>query len=148
MQPGRTGRTRETATVAGLCEAARGVDDTERLAGLIGAPLAALIAMMVVSALVVNDPAPRLRSGALDPVHVSVSLYVALGAVLVLLSLVMLGMAIWHKRLGMAIPMVLYGLGLFNLRYWGFGVPYLLAGSWLLVRAYQYQKDLRALAAG
>jgi hypothetical protein len=40
--------------------------------------------------------------------------------------------------------MALYGLSLFNLPpYWGFGIPYILAGAWLLVRAYRLQRDLR-----
>jgi len=38
----------------------------------------------------------------------------------------------------------LYGLSLFNLPpYWGFGFPYILAGAWLLVRAYRLQRDLK-----
>jgi hypothetical protein len=31
----------------------------------------------------------------------------------------------------------------FNLHYWGFGVPFILGGAWLLVRAYRLQRDLR-----
>ena len=39
--------------------------------------------------------------------------------------------------------MALYGLAVFNLHYWGFGVPFILVGAWLLVRAYRLQRDLR-----
>ena len=39
--------------------------------------------------------------------------------------------------------MALYGLAVFNLHYWGFGVPFILAGAWLLVRAYRLQRDLQ-----
>ena len=43
--------------------------------------------------------------------------------------------------------MALYGLSIFNLHYWGFGVPFLLFGSWYLVRAYRLQQKLK-LAQG
>ena len=40
--------------------------------------------------------------------------------------------------------MALYGLSIFNLHYWGFGIPFLLFGSWYLVRAYRLQQKLQA----
>ena len=49
----------------------------------------------------------------------------------------------------MGIALCLYGLAVFNLHYWGFGVPFLMAGAWYLVRAYRLQQELkRAEAAG
>jgi hypothetical protein len=33
-------------------------------------------------------------------------------------------------------------LAIFNLHYWGFGLPFILAGAWYLVRAYRLQRDL------
>ena len=48
-----------------------------------------------------------------------------------------------RKRLFLGISMALYGLAVFNLHYWGFGVPFLLLGAWLLVRAYRLQRDLK-----
>ena len=39
--------------------------------------------------------------------------------------------------------MALYGLAVFNLHYWGFGIPFILAGAWYLVRAYRLQRDLK-----
>jgi hypothetical protein len=43
--------------------------------------------------------------------------------------------------------MALFGLGIFNLRYWGFGIPFLLGGSWYLVRAWRLNSKLK-LAGG
>ena len=43
--------------------------------------------------------------------------------------------------------MALFGLASFNLHYWGFGVPFMLFGAWLLVRAWRLQSSLK-LAAG
>jgi hypothetical protein len=39
--------------------------------------------------------------------------------------------------------MALYGLAIFNLHYWGFGIPYILAGAWLLIQSYRLQRDLK-----
>jgi hypothetical protein len=39
--------------------------------------------------------------------------------------------------------MALYGLSIFNLHFWGFGIPFILAGAWLLVRAYRFQQKLK-----
>ena len=47
----------------------------------------------------------------------------------------------------MGIVLALFGLGIFNLHYWGFGVPFIMAGAWLLVRAYRLQQKLK-LAGG
>jgi hypothetical protein len=42
--------------------------------------------------------------------------------------------------------MALYGLAVFNLRYWGFGVPFVMVGAWYLVRAYRLQQELKRTA--
>jgi hypothetical protein len=42
----------------------------------------------------------------------------------------------------------LYGLAVFNLHYWGFGVPFLLVGAWYLVRAYRFQQELKKTEVG
>ena len=47
------------------------------------------------------------------------------------LALLMLVTAWWRKRLFLGITMALYGLAIFNLHYWGFGIPYILAAAWL-----------------
>ena len=49
----------------------------------------------------------------------------------------MLATAWWRKRLYLGIVMALYGLTVFNLHYWGFGIPYLLCAGWWIVRAYR-----------
>ena len=59
------------------------------------------------------------------------------------LAAVMLVSAYFRKRLFLGIAMALYGLAIFNLHYWGFGVPFIMVGAWLLVRAYRAQRDLR-----
>ena len=41
------------------------------------------------------------------------------------------------------ILLALYGLAVFNLHYWGFGVPFLMAGAWYLVRAYRLNQELK-----
>ncbi len=51
------------------------MDDKERLIGLIVAPIAAAIAIMVTGALIGNDPAARLADGAVNTRHVNPSLY-------------------------------------------------------------------------
>jgi len=63
------------------------------------------------------------------------------------LALIALACAWFRKRLFLGIVLALYGLSVFNLHYWGFGVPFLLIGSWYLVRAYRIQQKLK-LAQG
>jgi hypothetical protein len=131
-----------------LEEAVRTADDKERLTGVLMAPFAAAIGLLIIDAEIANDPPARLRSGALDKAHVSVGLYHELLIVLLGVSLVMLVVALLRKRLYLGIVMALYGLAVFNLHYWGFGIPYLLAGSWLLVRSYRLQRDLKEATSG
>ena len=59
------------------------------------------------------------------------------------LALLMLGAAWFRKRLLLGIAMALYGLSIFNLHYWGFGFPFILAGAWYLVRAYRLSEKLK-----
>jgi hypothetical protein len=118
-------------------------DDKERLIGLLAGPFAAIIGIMVISALITNDPAALLRNGQPNKLHVNVSLYHDLLFVLLGLSVAMVAAAWFRKRMFLAIVMALYGLAVFNLHYWGFGVPFIMVGAWLLVRAYRLQKDLK-----
>ena len=37
--------------------------------------------------------------------------------------------------------MALYGLSIFNLHYWGFGLPFIMVGAWYLVRAYRLSRE-------
>ncbi|MGH9100941.1 MAG: hypothetical protein ACRDV8_12025, partial [Acidimicrobiales bacterium] len=135
--------TAEPRTVEELENAARFADDKERLIGLLAAPVAAAIALLVYGALVANDPTAHLRDGLASSKHVPQSLYGDLVGVLVVLAVAMLAAAWFRKRLFLGCAMALYGLAIFNLHYWGFGVPYVLFGAWLLVRAYRAQRDFR-----
>ena len=54
---------REQRSVADLEAAAKSADDKERLIGLIAAPCAAAISILVITALVTNDPPHYLKNG-------------------------------------------------------------------------------------
>ena len=123
-------------------------DDKERLIGLIAAPLAALIGLLITGSLIDRDPPARLKDGAINSLHVNVSIYHDLTLALLGLSVVILFTAWYRKRLFLGIALALYGLAVFNLHFWGFGVPFLLAGAWYLVRAYRYQRELREATEG
>jgi hypothetical protein len=112
-------------------------DDKERAVGLLAAPVSGAITVLVTSALISNDPpAPR-------PHHVPVAVYHELEIALLVLSLAMVVLALWRHRLLLGVVMALFGLALFNMHYWGFGIPYLIAGSWYLVRSYRMQREWR-----
>ena len=134
-------------SVEELEAAGKTADDKERAIGLVAAPLAAAIGFLIVHALVANDPAQHLKNGALNRLYVNPSTYDELFVVLLVLSLLMLTMALLRKRLFLGMATALYGLAIFNLHYWGFGIPFVLAGAWYLVRAYRLQRDLK-LAKG
>jgi hypothetical protein len=129
-------------------DAERYADDRERFLGLVAAPLAAAIGFLIANYLVDHDPATYLKNGLPNPAHASVSTYHTLELVLLALALAMLGCAWYRKRLFLGMSMALYGLGVFNLHYWGFGVPFLLGGAWLLVHAYRAHQAVRAATGG
>ena len=118
-------------TVEELEEAVAHADDKERLIGLAAAPLAGLIAILVVSTLGSKSAKPT------STVDSSLTL------VLFGLAFIMLGSAWFRKRMFLGVACALYGLSIFNLHYWGFGVPFLLIGSWYLVRAYRLSQKLK-----
>jgi len=111
-------------------------DDKERLVGLIAAPLAGAIGLLVAQSMAAHGTTKAASSTSQ-----------LLAVSLLVLSAVMLASAWWRKRLYLGIAMALYGLSIFNLHFWGFGIPYLLFGSWYLVRAYRLQQKLK-LAKG
>ncbi len=123
-------------TVQELEELSRGLDDKERLIGLAAAPLAGIIAILVVSSYG--------SKGATHATSVDSSLFLVLFG----LAIVTLGCAWFKKRLLLGIVLALYGLSVFNLHYWGFGVPFLLIGSWYLVRTYRIQQKLKLAKGG
>jgi hypothetical protein len=126
----------DPTTVEELEEAVKRADDRERLIGLIAAPLAAMISLVVTGSLIANNKT-----------HTHSSAYSLLGIVLLALAVVMLALAWWRKRLYLGIVMALYGLSVFNLRFWGFGVPFVLAGAWYMVRAYRLNQKLKLARA-
>jgi hypothetical protein len=123
-------------TVQELEDLSRGLDDKERLIGLAAAPLAGIIAILVVSSYG--------SKGATHATSVDSSLFLVLFG----LAIVTLGCAWFKKRLLLGIVLALYGLSVFNLHYWGFGVPFLLIGSWYLVRTYRIQQKLKLAKGG
>ena len=63
------------------------------------------------------------------------------------LAVLMLATAWFRKRLYLGIAMALYGLSIFNLHYWGFGVPVHPGRRLVLVRAYRLQQKLKLAKA-
>jgi len=116
-------------------------NDKERAIGLLVGPVATIIAFLVIHELVVHDPAAPNR------LHVNLSTYSDLFIVLMILSFGITGMALWRKRLYLGIITSLYGLAIFNLHYWGFGVPFVMVGAWYLVRTYRLHRNLRESTA-
>jgi hypothetical protein len=123
-------------------------NDKERAIGLLAGPLATLISFLVLHELVVNDPAARLSNGAVNKLHVNVSSYSDLFIVLIVLSFGISAAALWRKRLYMGMVTSMYGLAIFNLHYWGFGVPFVMVGAWYLVRTYRLHRNLKQSTAG
>jgi hypothetical protein len=132
------------ARPAGELEAEnKSATDKERMVGLLLAPWAAGIAILVAHELISHDPVAKLATGLANPKHVAVSYYWGVAVVLLALAVCMLAAAWFRKRALLAIVMAAYGLSLFNLHYWGFAIPYLLCAGWLLARAYRLQRELR-----
>jgi Ca2+/Na+ antiporter len=120
-------------SVEELEEAIARSDDKERAIGLVAAPLAAIIGILVGS-----DTIQHAKD-----THQSVTIYDELTYVILAMSVLILVSSLLRKRLFQGITMALFGLAVFNLRFWGFGVPFLLAGAWYLVRAYRLQQALK-----
>lgn len=130
-------------SVEELEEASRYADDKERLVGLLAAPFAAMIGLLIGDHDIQQARPAVLSNGKLNTLHASLGVYEALLGSLLALSVLMLVTAWFRKRMFLGMVMALYGLAVFNLRYWGFGVPFVMVGAWLLVRAYRFQRNLR-----
>jgi hypothetical protein len=116
-------------------------NDKERVIGLIAAPVAAIVGLIISSASVNYARSHNQSVGVYEKLT-----YVLLGlAVLILLTS-------WlRKRLFQGITLALFGLAIFQLHYTyvGFAAPFILFGAWYLIRAYRLQQELkRAEAAG
>ena len=138
----------DLTTIPEIEAAIKHSNDKERLVGLLVSPVAAGIGFLVTTALVANDPKALLANGQINPHHVNPNTFTEFGLLSMGLALVMLGTAWFRKRTFFGIASALYGLSLFNLHYGGFGVPYILIGSWYLVRAYRLQDRLKQAKAG
>src|SRR5271155_1999036 len=62
-------------TVEGLEAAVKSANDKERLVGLLAAPFAALIGLLVIGAQISHDPPAYLKNGLVNKLHVNPSLY-------------------------------------------------------------------------
>ena len=80
--------------------------------------------------------------------HLSTTLYGELTYMLLALSVLILVTSLLRKRLFQGITLALFGLAVFNLKHWGFGFPFVLAGAWYLVRAYRLQQELKRAEGG
>jgi hypothetical protein len=127
-------------SVEELEAAVKSLSDKERLIGLLCSPFASAIGLLIIDALISHDPTGKL--------HVSVSLYHELLAVLLVLSVGMLVLSWLRKRLYLGMVTALYGLAVFNLHYWGFGLPFVMVGAWLLVRTYRLNQALKKAGGG
>lgn len=133
----RKNTVRDDRSVEELDDAIRHSDDKERAIGLVAAPLAAIIGIIISSASI--DYAKSH--------HLSTTVYDELTYVILGMSVLMLVSSLLRKRLFQGITMALYGLAVFNLHYWGFGIPFLLGGAWYLVTAYRLQQALKRVQA-
>lgn len=117
-------------------------DDKERLVGLIAAPIAAAIGLLVIDSLVSANP-PAFTNGHANTAHVNPSIYSGLTLVVLVLSLGILVAALMRKRVILGVILALYGITIFNLHYWGFAIPFVIAAAWYLVRSYRINRDLK-----
>lgn len=117
----------------------RYADDRERAVGLIAGPIAALISFIVVNADISRNSQPTTA----PKNFVAASTYHWVLLVFLALSLIILVSAWWRKRMAMAIALALFGVGLFQLGWLGFAVPFVLAGAWYLVRAFRLQQAFK-----
>ena len=124
-------------SVEELEDTIRHSNDKERAIGLVAAPLAAIIGIVISSASI--DYARNH--------HLSVTVYDELTYVILGMSVLILVSSLLRRRLFQGITMALYGLAVFNLHYWGFGIPFLLGGAWYLVTAYRLQQALKRAQA-
>jgi hypothetical protein len=121
----------------------RYADDRERAVGLIAGPVSALISFIVIGSLINRNSQPTTAAKNFVPA----STYHWVLLVFLALAVVILASAWWRKRMVMAISLALYGVGLFQLGWLGFAVPFVLAGAWYLVRAYRLQQALKRAEA-
>jgi len=112
--------------------------EKERAIGLIVAPIAAVIGL-IISSTSINYAKTHGQS---------YSIFVDLTYVMLGMAILILVTAWLRKRLFLGIVTAMYGLAVFNLHQWEFGFPFLMVGAWYLVRTYRLQQDLRKAGGG
>jgi hypothetical protein len=117
----------------------RVADDRERAVGLIAGPVSAVVTFIVIGSLISRNSQPT----TLPKNYVAASTYHWVLLVLLGLAVIMLASAWFRKRLVLAVSLALYGIGIFQLGYLGFAVPFVLAGAWYLVRGFRLQQELK-----
>ncbi len=130
----------DTRTAEEIRDELQRSDDKERLIGLVAAPIAAMVGLLISTASI--DYA---RTH-----HQNVHVYEELTYVLLGLAGLILVASLMRKRLFQGITLALFGLAVFQLHYTyvGFAAPFILAGAWYMVRAYRLQQALRRAEAG
>jgi hypothetical protein len=129
----------DSATVEEIEAEAKTMTDRERLVGLIGAPIGSAVTFVIVADLVNHDPT--------GTKHVPLSTYHDLLLVVLALAAVMVVTALFRKRTYCGAATAFFGLAIFNLHYWGFGLPFIAGGAWLLSHSYRINQRLK-LARG
>lgn len=114
-------------------------DDRERAVGLIAAPISALISFIVIG----SDINKNSSATTAPKDFVPASTYHWVLLVFLGLAVIMMVSAWLRKRMILAIVLALYGVGLFQLGWLGFAVPFVLAGAWYLVRAFRLQQAFK-----
>ncbi len=131
-----------------LEQAIKYADDKERLVGLLAAPFAAIIGIIIHSDLISRDHIVAIRHGQLV-YQTNPNYYHDVLLVLLALSVLMVVTAWFRKRLFLGVVLVLYAVTVFNLKHYiGFAIPYVLVAAWLLVRSFRLQRQLRETTAG
>jgi Ca2+/Na+ antiporter len=114
-------------------------NDKERAIGLVVAPIAAIVGILISSASINYAKSHGQSVGVYDELT-----YVLLGlAVLILVA------SLLRKRLFQGITIALFGVAVFQLKYSyvGFAAPFVLVGAWYLVRSYRLQQALKSAEA-
>ena len=127
-RPEKSAAAEGPTTIPEIEAAIKRADDKERLVGLLVAPIAAAIGLLVTAAQIAHDPKATFPNGQIDHLHANPSIYLEFGLIAMVLALTMLAMAWFRKRLILGIATALYGLSIFNLHYWGFGLPFIMVG--------------------
>jgi hypothetical protein len=113
--------------------------EKERTVGLIAAPVAAIVGLLISSSSLDNA-----RNH-----HQSVAVYEELTYVLLGLAALILIASLLRKRMFQGITLALFGVAVFQLHYSyvGFAAPFVLFGAWYMVRAYRLQQALKRAEA-